>query len=1146
MLRARSAPSLNMVSLSKAIRIATLNVRGLADRRRQNQLYRLVTDEDLDIVALQETKVEREDHTDRMVRPFAAHYDVCVSHAVGLSAGCALLIRRSLGVTLHTVIASETGRFVVCDFELCANEWRVICVYAPNKAAERKCFFEDLRTWCCTERLLILLGDYNCVCSERDKSSPTNFRDASTAVLNEIVADFALADLGDNMSSAGTVRYTHFQGNSHARLDRVYASLDLVPDCDAYQVTPVSFSDHCLVSVTLGRGSKRQSAFCWGLWKMNNKLLQDEAFVEVVDASAQAYFCTEDERSFITKWELFKQEIKMKALERSSAMKNEERRKEAVIRGSLDVFLKEECESPGTFKEDIRTLKAQLEVIDKERYHGALVRARAESFLLGEAPTKRALSSEKRYARRNAISEIELDGVVHNDQTNIARGFYEHYKKLFTRHPVDAVKFKEEFMCLLPSLGKESSEYLARDITVDEVRRAIDELSPGKTPGPDGLSAAFYKKFKNDLSPVLCRVYLESYKNGVFPPSFLESHTIFIPKSEDEAKLRFITGYRPISLTNVDYKVLMKVLASRLQTVIKDIVGPHQTCGIKGRSIVTNIHTARSVLECCDNLQGSLAMLQIDLAKAFDQVAHELLLSVLEHVNVGSVILEGVRMAYTGCSTSLVVNKTIGKSIQVQRSVRQGCPLSPLLFCVYIEAFCLSIIRSNSINGFRLESCEVRVLAYADDIALFSVDRRSISVAVNTLKVFCKCSSSGVNWQKCLGFWHGHWDCAPSVFECINWQTTPAKYLGVPLENYVDSDPYWRRQAVELREKAEKWKGSGLSMFARASVCNLFFVSKLWYVLQVLHCSRANVQALHRVFAVLIWESVWERTSRTNLFRRLRLGGLSLSHLFLRQVVNRFLFLRDVRDPFLRTVCQLKLSRALPDFVVTSVFFSVGGNRGYFREVVQATKFLSARFSLEYLSSVTRRRLYNDLIDTVLPIPLYRVMYRAGAGQDVLKRVKRMAVPPWVKTFFFKLHAGVLPVKTWQKEKGLYVPWGVDCYPCKKPETVEHVFLECWDGVFFWDVLQRTLKKDFPLDAHGIRFLPIESDNGIPYDLVMVLALHGIWKSRMAIRHRDVDAKRAKEYFAESMRMIIEVWRAQPDQPVWLPVMEMLTNLKQF
>ncbi|CAN7939388.1 unnamed protein product [Ixodes hexagonus] len=91
-----------------------------------------------------------------------------------------------------------------------------------------------------------------------------------------------------------------------------------------------------------------------------------------------------------------------------------------------------------------------------------------------------------------------------------------------------------------------------------------------------------------------------------------------------------------------------------------------------------------------------------------------------------------------------------------------------------------------------------------------------------------------------------------------------------------------------------------------------------------------------------------------------------------------------------------------------------------------------------------------------------------------------MPVPPCVKTFFFKLHSGVLPVKTWLDDKGLFVPWGVNCFLCQKPETVEHVFLDCWDGVFFWDVLQRTLKKEFPLDPYGIRFLAVEDENGIP------------------------------------------------------------------
>lgn len=201
---------------------------------------------------------------------------------------------------------------------------------------------------------------------------------------------------------------------------------------------------------------------------------------------------------------------------------------------------------------------------------------------------------------------------------------------------------------------------------------------------------------------------------------------------------------------------------------------------------------------------------------------------------------------------------------------------------------------------------------------------------------------------------------------------------------------------------------------------------------------------------------------------------------------------------------------------------------------------------MEYLCNVQKKKLYRDLLDVCLPVPLYRTLYRAGTGQDVLKRVKAMAVPPGVKSFFFKLHAGVLPVKTWMQEKGLFVPWGVDCTLCKKPETIEHVFLDCWDAVFLWDVLQRTLKKDFPLDCHGIRFLCVEDCNGVPYDLLMLLVLHGIWRSRMAFRNSDIDARPARQYFCENVRRIVEVWKVQPCVPDWILEVEKVLNMPRF
>ncbi|KAH9372411.1 hypothetical protein HPB48_009635 [Haemaphysalis longicornis] len=181
---------------SHYLHCTTLNVRGLSERKRQSQLYRLISERQLDVVAFQETKVETEQSTERMVRVFSSSYEVYVSHAVGLSEGCLILIRRSSGAVLQNVTSNLSGRFVICDFILASKKWRIVYVYAPTKADERKVFFEELQARLGTERVVVLMGDFNFVCSARDKSTCTPYRDGSTIALNGIAADFGLEDVG--------------------------------------------------------------------------------------------------------------------------------------------------------------------------------------------------------------------------------------------------------------------------------------------------------------------------------------------------------------------------------------------------------------------------------------------------------------------------------------------------------------------------------------------------------------------------------------------------------------------------------------------------------------------------------------------------------------------------------------------------------------------------------------------------------------------------------------------------------------------------------------------------------------------------------------------------------------------------------------
>nr|XP_050033544.1 uncharacterized protein LOC126530267 [Dermacentor andersoni] len=384
------------------------------------------------------------------------------------------------------------------------------------------------------------------------------------------------------------------------------------------------------------------------------------------------------------------------------------------------------------------------------------------------------------------------------------------------------------------------------------------------------------------------------------------------------------------------------------------------------------------------------------------------------------------------------------------------------------------------------------------------------------------------------------------MFESVQWATSPVKYLGVPLDQYQEPAKYWEAENERTRECTHKWGGRDLSIFARATLCNLFLVAKVWYVLQALCMSRTSVQRLHRVFAVFIWGSSWERTSRTNLFLSAGKGGLGLAHLFLRQLVSRFMFLRDQKDAFLRTVMQIWFKEALPEYVVSSSPVKRVRVRGFLWEVVRAFQCLKVRFSAQNLADVRRKQLYKDLIDTMLPIPLYRSIYCVGSEGNVLKRVKKMSVRPSMKSFFFQLHTGTLPVKPWLQEKGIFVPWSTNCLICRKPETIDHMFLHCTDAVFRWDVLQRTLKKELPISPYGIRFLSVDSGDEVPWDMFMLISLHSIWKNRMAFRHADETILPVREYFIENVSYVRDVFKAQKEQPEWLPLKDALAKLKRF
>lgn len=273
-----------------------------------------------------------------------------------------------------------------------------------------------------------------------------------------------------------------------------------------------------------------------------------------------------------------------------------------------------------------------------------------------------------------------------------------------------------------PCLGDVERQRLDCDVTADEVREALFSIEDDKAPGPYGYSSLFFKKSWLTVGPLLTEAVLEFLTSGKLLKQWNTTILAMIPK---HAHAQRVGEFRPIACCNVIYKVISKVLTSRLAPLLDGIVDKAQSAFISGRLITDNIHLAEQFLRQYERKRLSpRCLLKIDLRKAYDTVNWRFLWDVLRGLNFPDRFCIWLWECVSTPAYTISLNGETRGFFPGMQGLRQGDPLSPYLFVLCVEYFSRLFKARTVDSAFQFHpKCgmhSITHLAFADDLMVLS------------------------------------------------------------------------------------------------------------------------------------------------------------------------------------------------------------------------------------------------------------------------------------------------------------------------------------------------------------------------------------------------------------------------------------------
>jgi hypothetical protein len=733
------------------------------------------------------------------------------------------------------------------------------------------------------------------------------------------------------------------------------------------------------------------------------------------------------------------------------------------------------------------------------------------------------------------IESLEINGQYNNNINEIISHCRSFYSDLLNSQPTDKTQWSA-LSDTLSVLSREDAESCEGPYTYSECWRAICQMANDKSPGSDGLPAEFYKAFFPEFGHIFVSIANSQYQHELALSQRLGIINLLPKKNGD---LHFLANWRPISLLNVDYKILSKSLVNRLKLVAAKIIGPSQSAAVPNRSIFDALHLLRNVFYYCKERNIPCLALSLDQAKAFDRVEHDYLFYIMEKMGIGTDFISKVKQLYNNIFSQVLVNGFLTTAFSVTRSVRQGCSLSPLLFVIAIEPL-LNLIRQSLIfKGIPIPGRvgEERVVCYADDTTALVQNEASVKEVLALFDKYSRASGAQLNISKSTALViNGKFYNAllPSSLQI----TDTAKICGI----FFGAQAGPKNEELlrtNITNSIQGLTGLTYTYHGKAQAFNFFFfLTKLWYLVTIFDLSVSFLSWVETKAFRMIWGPM-ERIRRSVAYNIYTGGGLGIFHVPSRiaafRVKHLATFISCREKPWVAFAdywIAISMRNFLPNVSLNSSPHAANGPQEFYKHAIHHLhSFLDAGGSLTNSPSLTRIA-YRIFLASIVTPP--KCMGIATTDRiAVWRKLKSGNISPLPKNMLWQISHGILPVKSFLLHRKVI---NDDLCPmCSNAvEDVSHRFFDCTVNSKFWELFRRVFPYIASLSPTQMFDLEFGLLPSLQRGAVIPLSegLYTLWTARNEVtfqrRHHNTDSICA--LFRRRLKIRLRAERARLDR----------------